>query len=179
MRILAPFTWMHDAAEMALREWAPEAERVDVSASLTSYWELMATVWGLGESFAVIEHDIEIHEHVIRSFAACPELWCVFPYPYRGSPQLLTSALGCARFHDQLLREQPRLLGDFDEDSRYWRDLDRELSHELEGLGYQAHVHWPPVGHHDERRTRSPAERGPWRKATPAGAGATRSRGST
>lgn len=151
MRVIVPFTEIHPLTDQALQRWAPQAERVDVSASITSYWELLTKVWADSHSFVVVEHDIEIHEHVLTSFAACPEPWCVYLYLYRGR-RFFSQSLGCSRFRDSLLEERPNLIADFQGACRHWNSLDGRLIYELGEIGYRAHAHCPPVTHHDERR---------------------------
>lgn len=161
LRVVVPHTEMHPLTDRALHRWAPSAERIDVSTSETAYWELLAGLWAAGEPFAVIEHDIEIHEHVIPSFVDCPQPWCVFPYVWRWgftpSPALsdveglLTQALGCTRFGAACLKAHPDLLdhmGRRETTRSDWAHLDILLACQLRARGYTPHAHLPEVRHH-------------------------------
>jgi hypothetical protein len=158
MRVVVPFTELHLATDIALQNLAPHAERIDVSAAAypaTAYWELLKRMWADGESFIVIEHDIEIHDSVLESFETCAEPWCVFPYLYRGR-SLFENGLGCVRFSDRLIETTPNLFAGMR--PAHWTSLDGALCNHLEkradefGLrpGYRPHLHWPEVRHHDE-----------------------------
>lgn len=78
---------------------------------LTSYHDLMLSLWEAGEDFALVEHDIEVRPSTLRSFEECPNLWCAFSYEvYAGDVATAYGgpfALGCSRFRAQLLTEHP------------------------------------------------------------------------
>jgi hypothetical protein len=153
----------HPLAEAALRRYAPHTEFVDVSRSDTAYAHTLADYWARGESFLNVEHDVEIHERVVRQATHCPELWCVWPYmgpgwPHHHLPELdafLYNSLGCTRFHRKLLAAEPDAMsvaagikhGD-EFRAAHWLRMDAEVSPLLIGRGYRPHLHWPEVVHH-------------------------------
>ncbi len=154
MRIVVPYTVLDGRATAALGRFTTpgQVEYVNVSAHEESYADLMRDLWTAGESFTVIEHDMEIHAHVLSQFEACGELWCVFPYtgkPYKNYPiPVLRMALGCTRFHADLMLENIGLIDDLD--VLHWRRLDSQLATALLRRGYSPHEHEPHVIHHHD-----------------------------
>lgn len=160
MRIVFPYTSPHPLASAALERWAPCAERVQIDAAQrdtnnhpNGYYLLLAALWAAGETFALIEHDNEIHDSVVLQFTACQEQWCLFPYGgpgYRPEDDtdrgLLKCSLGCTRFRQELLQETKSLITDLP--VRDWRRLDCEIYPRLLQLGYKPHLHEPVVAHH-------------------------------
>lgn len=130
----------------------PTAERVDVSGSDSAYWQLVAALWATGESFLLVEHDIEPTPKALRQARHCACWWSVSPY--RGpNGDLLEGSLGFTRFRAQLLRAEPdlphRACGNRDGTvERNWRCLDTRLLGELWARGYRPHVHMPAVTQH-------------------------------
>ena len=123
-----------------------------------AYWRLLCELWATGEDFAIIEHDIEIHEAVVREFTECANPWCVNWYDGqqrtwtgRGDvpvPVVLKCALGCVRFRGELTRTHPRLLSHMT--VRRWDRLDSQLASLLQRRGQNAHRHEPDVIHHHD-----------------------------
>ena len=157
MRIVAPYTAFHPLAEQALTRHAPTAERVPLGDRPDAYYRFLRELWEAGESFHVVEHDIEIHAGVVD--AECAEPWCVWPYRGPGRDAegaMLTRSLGCTRFHRDLLTAHPDLLAgfpvghgvNFETSPRNWRRVDSELAPRLQGLGYKPHQHEPVLHHH-------------------------------
>lgn len=113
MRIIVPFAGrVHPITRAALRDLAPEAEFVDVSGDLFAYGRLLGRVWADGESFLLLEHDIEVTPRALEEAQTCDRLWCTSPYRYRWLAYefMLTSALGCARFRGDLLKAHPEVM---------------------------------------------------------------------
>jgi hypothetical protein len=164
MRVIAPFTTRHPDAERALREHAPGAEWWDVSESLFSYSQLVEDLWKTGESFLIVEHDIEVNQKALAQAKHCNCSWGVSPYKassfygFEEAP-LLSTALGFTRFGASLLREFPdavsRANAIDDEGSICppgdWRRFDARLYSVLtdpKNGGRRPHIHAEVIHHH-------------------------------
>jgi hypothetical protein len=184
LRVVCPFTGIYPQVDAALNTYAPTCERIKVArCDLPAdcgiincndqrrhchhrecedvYFDTVAALWSGGEDFMLIEHDIEIRAGVVEELAACPEPWCLFPFPGPGfsaeGGNLLTISLGCTRFRSELLAAQPDLMGAVDGrcqvhrsgSTRDWHRLDVTMVSVLRERGYpDPHVHTPPVIHH-------------------------------
>lgn len=163
MRVLYAYTRIHPLADQALHRYAPQAERVNVSRDVRAYAWTLSEWWARRESFLNVEHDIEIHERVLKQATYCPQPWCVWPYMGPGWPNhhpphedaYLYQSLGCVRFHRRLLEAEPDAMqmaagmahgAEFQ--SAHWLRMDAEISPWLIGRGYHPHIHWPAVIHH-------------------------------
>lgn len=151
MKVIAPFTSAaHPLAVRSLPAWV---ERVDVSREVGSYWQLLDRLWREGETFLVVEHDIEITPEVVEDAKACAERWCVWPYVGPGGKptDVLEASLGCTRFSAQLLAEHPEALS-YEIAERDgivpWRRLDVRVSDQLSRYHLAPHVHERHVLHH-------------------------------
>lgn len=159
MRVVVPYVALHPQAEAALDRFAPEAERFFLGRTSDAYWRLLADLWATGEGFLIVEQDIELVEGVVEGLAACPQWWCLHPYPgggwATGGDPLLYQSLGCTRFSSDLLRAEPDLMSEVGSVSeglpaKDWRRLDVTIGPRLNWRGYQPHVHWPAVIHHHD-----------------------------
>lgn len=157
MRVICPYTTIHPLTEAALTASAPSCERIWVGGSDYAYWQLLADLWAAGESFTIVEHDIEIGRGTLPAFEGCGELWCTFPYNGPafgdGSDPLLYGSLGCTRFSAVLLAAVPemmQLVGSIADGvpAGDWRRNDCLLLGHLRQAGFEPHVHWPAVAHH-------------------------------
>ena len=150
MRTVCPYTQLQPLAERALARFAPDADCVYLGVtSLTAYHGWLCEMWAAGEGFLLVEHDTEIHATVLPELTACPEPWCLFPYNGPGAPEsdrLLQGALGCTRFSTALLQAQPGFMASIP--TRNWQRMDCEILPRLRTLGYEPHIHMPPVLHH-------------------------------
>jgi hypothetical protein len=147
---------------VSLALFAPTAEYVDVSASPDAYHALLAGLWAEGETFAVVEQDVEIHRGVLPQFAACSEPWCTFAYevwlpPERaGDPPRRAAAsypfqLMCSRFRAPLLRKHPDIVSRLQGACRHWLGLDAHIGIELQRRGVPGpHVHQRAIRHHHQ-----------------------------
>ena len=154
MRVVMPYTDVHPLADEALRRIEPDAERVDVGQSTTAYWELMCRLWADGETFLLVEHDIEVNALAMYVHHVCREWWCVAPYIISG-PKTADCSLGCTKFRSELLEAEPDLIDAIAGATPGvglvrcdWRRLDAEISGGLRARGYEPHVHRRPVLHH-------------------------------
>jgi hypothetical protein len=165
------YTRIWDEAVAALPSGA---ELVYVGDTFTSYWEAIAERWGAGD-LMVVEHDIVIHDQVVRQFEDCPNAWCTYPYWHGG---WMDKALGCTRFRTGAQQVSPdeiqqscwascwecntrNMIPSLDDmrDIRGWRDrtgsetlgcwrhIDGKIVWSMERNGYAACVHTPPVRH--------------------------------
>lgn len=157
MRIAFAYTELRTRVVEALSEFPYELVARNVSSSDEAYWRFVRDEWERGGAFMVVEHDIVIRPDVWRSFAACEEPWCVYPYLMRFGE--VAPALGCARFSSALVSGEPDLLevvGHISEPGyrlqdhsrpRTWRRLDTRIRQVLEERGYRWCVHAPRVEH--------------------------------
>jgi hypothetical protein len=106
--VVAYAVCLHPKADQALRNCAPQAERVDVSGSRFDYSALLVALWEDRRDFLLIEHDIEISPEILDSFAACPEPWCSV-----GSDPGSGTALQCNRIRRELIDAAPDAFASF------------------------------------------------------------------
>ncbi len=155
MRIVVPFAGtIHPIAARALEDFAPSAERVDVSGDDYAYARLLNACWHDGEAFVVVEHDIEVNPWALSEAENCMCPWAVNPYPMRLG--MVRAALGFARFAERLLRRFPdvldemfkRSLGDGSYRFDFWGHLDNAITTGLTERGVWWCQHATVVGHH-------------------------------
>jgi hypothetical protein len=117
-----------------------------------AYHALLSELWAAGETFAIVEHDIEIGPDTLTSFDKCPEPWCVAPYPGRSFKNypvpILRVALGCVRFRAEFLKTNAGILdamlpgpSNSLRNPRHWRRCDSLLASALQRRGFAAHEH--------------------------------------
>lgn len=174
MRTCYFYTRIWDEAVAAL---PPDAEKVYVGRTFTSYWQAIADRWG-SDDLLIVEHDIVIHDQVVDQLEECPNVWCVFPYWH---DTWLDENLGCTRFrvsaqkqvtpdevqqgswgscwecnpHGGRLPSAEELADPSSWMDRVkaneipgcWRHLDGKLSCAMRKLGYEPCIHLPPVEH--------------------------------
>ena len=162
MLLVCPYEpQVHPLTASSLKAHVPSAEYRKIGTDRTGYWQMLTHLWAQGESFILVEHDVEIHGSVFPEFLNCWRPWCVFPYS--GPPILggglgapFERALGCTRFRSDLLREHPQLISSIGldwrrpEEHRDWRGLDARIASALDQAGEVPHVHSPPVRHHHQ-----------------------------
>lgn len=159
MQIVLPFTGLHPQAERAANLHLPGHRKVWLNPSHpTEYADLLTQLWAASDTFAVVEHDVAVHEHVAAAFASCPESWCGFVYSLPGG--VVDAALGCTRFRDVLMlaeRDAMAVAASKADDlpAGHWQHLDAHLRTVLQQRGYSLHRHYPPVVHlHDYEEPR-------------------------
>ena len=132
-------------------------ERADVSADPLAYYRLVRELWAAGDTFLLVEHDIEINEQALLQAEKCPCVWGVSPYSGPGGiGDLLCASLGFVRFRAELMKDEPDVLseigkvadGGLEIPPGDFRRLDVRLSTELKLRGYEPHVHASQVHHH-------------------------------
>lgn len=169
MRVLAPYVRMHPLTDESLTRFAPHAERTDVSHSDTAYIKLLAKAWADGETFLLVEHDIELHHRVMGEAESCCHLWCTWPYArlmpgphstwdgerWSAGIPLLTRSLGCTRFSADLMAKMPDMVDQalkaplcWAGPAGHWSRIDDAVGHTLALAQYPVHVHHPEVKHH-------------------------------
>src|SRR5712691_9602890 len=96
MRVVIPFTPLREtklglcglrAATKAFGD-AVGARFVDVSGSDSDYFELLRALWGDGETFIIVEHDVVPPPELIDTMWSCPSdhcahaTWCMWTVKY-------------------------------------------------------------------------------------------------
>lgn len=117
---------------------------VRVLTTPTGYGEVLAGVWGRGQGFVLVEHDVVPWPGACAEMADCPELWCAFRYPMGGRDVF---SLGCMRFSDRLVADHPELADGWE--LVPWHDLEGAVLGAVRhatGLDYP-HFHLPNVAH--------------------------------
>ena len=159
LKVVVPYVNLHPLALKGLQEHAPDADLVDLGPGSDRYYLYLCGLWREGESFLIVEQDIEIHGDVLPQLEQCPEPWCIFPYPgprpARGWSQnpdndpnahLLYRSLGCTRFSSELMGKFPGFMNGLP--CHDWRRLDAVIHPRLEAQRFKAHIHWPQVLQH-------------------------------
>ena len=140
---------------------------VDVSGSPTAYWEALRDIWALGETFAIIEHDVVCHDQVAPQFESCECLWGAFGYSSICHPECQDAwgnMFGCTRFRAELIQACPDVVTSIPPEGRDWHNLcdwvggwhsgmnagvgGPPRSQSLRAAGFSQHWHEPPVDHH-------------------------------
>lgn len=157
MKIICPYTQLHDATVDALSEHAAghDVRYVHVGDHDEQLFEVWQDVWAAREDVIWVEHDIKIHAGVIPGFEACEFPWCAFAYPYPYGNSNPYFGTGCARFRGELMAAFPDMIDRVGErfgphhPPRHWCSIDGFQQLELAGRGYLQHHHHPPVAHLD------------------------------
>lgn len=148
--IAVPFTSLRAETVVAL---AGEKIRYAPMLTDTSYWELLRDLWGAGQSFILVEHDIVVNETTLDELKVCDHDWCAMPFPYRGEERAYS--LACTKFSKGIIARHPDLIeivgqmSDEAHDPMHWCRLDMWLFMVLSELGEVRHEHEraTPVGH--------------------------------
>lgn len=131
-----------------------DATWVDVSASDSAYYAALHDIWELGESFALLEHDVVCRPDVIAAFEECPEPWCIYGYSnicHPGCMEAWRNALGCTRFRADAIEAVPDALSSIPADNWDWHNVCDGLGNNLRAAGLEHHWHEPWVFHHQMR----------------------------
>lgn len=164
MRVVVPYVprMLHPAVVAAIEAQQYTAELADVSASPLAYYELLRRLWAEGDSFIVVEHDIEVPPGALTELEHCWGLWCAHSYPVHFG-DLMTlmhpgASLGCTRFSWQLIAHLPELFDlvphmgyENGEDGRHYLNLDKAVASLLiQNNAPKAHRHFPDVANHKD-----------------------------
>lgn len=149
MKILCLYNQVHPLTRAAIARYAPQTEYIDTSGSDFAYWEAIRDHWTGEEDLMLIEHDVEIHAQVIPQFEACENIWCHFPYPYRGG--VTSMATGCTRYRKELqqmvtpeeILAEPSYRGI----PGHWEYMDCTMANAFARKNVGVCNHSPPVGH--------------------------------
>jgi hypothetical protein len=150
MRVICPYTVIAPETRAALDASGYPWEARDVSGSESAYWELLAELWGAGEAFALVEHDVIPSAEVLASLGACQADWCAAPFPYVNG---LIAGLGCTRFRPGIITRNPDLLNvvalmsDEKHPPRHWCRLDAWTDLVLSRRGERRCRDHPQAGH--------------------------------
>lgn len=154
--VIVPFTSLEDGVVAAIEASGRMPILHDVSGSDEDYWELLAGLWELGESFVVVEQDIVVRADTLDSFDDCPNGWCAAGYPYLGSQNY--AGLGCTRFRAEFIekhRDLIELAGEFtnaEHPKRHWCTLDAAMQFALRDRGLFACTDHGTVEHLGDQR---------------------------
>lgn len=152
MRVVVPFTELHNEVVQVLAGTGYPIDLRDVSASDSAYWDLVRGLWADGETFCIVEHDVVVRRTSLLELDACSHDWCGFPVSYSGTEY---AGLSCTKFTDQLIARHPDAFEVIDElydekhPPHHWCRLDTWLRcYVLErGKHDQMHVHAPALEH--------------------------------
>lgn len=153
----SPFQWYvpHTARHPQTAANAPDgATWVNVAQSPNAYYAALLKWWAQGDTFAVLEHDVECRPDVVASFDECPEPWCLYEYAPVcdcGNPdcrEAWRNMLGCTRFRAELIAAVPDAVASIPTDNWDWHNVCDGLGNNLRAAGYTHHWHAPPVFHH-------------------------------
>jgi hypothetical protein len=150
-----------DSCRDALAEHAPDAIIIPIAVEdYRGWWREISARWLGEEGLLLVEQDIAIHDRVIPELEACPEPWCLFPFPRPELPETLQDrGIACTRFSAGFQRAVPvteieAVPGSCWEckgvDPKCWRHIDGRIKAAAEARGFtEPHLHWPPVVHRD------------------------------
>lgn len=139
-----------DAAVPAARalRWEGIPHQVIRCTLPTDYAAAVAFMWTRRAGFVLVEADVVPWPGAIAQLVACPEPWCGYRYPT--APGVLDGGLGCVRFNDELVRDNPRLPDAWR--GVHWRNLDLTVREAITGSHRTSfHRHEPAVAHARER----------------------------
>jgi len=149
LNIYVPYTDLRDETATALRQTGKLVIYVDVSGSSEAYFDLLHDLWGKGESFIIVEHDVVVHPTALQELEECKYSWCAFPTPYFNGQHV---GLGCVKFGSLLLKRFPKAMDqvatmhDPKHPPKHWCRLDTWLQTQVL-LTNERHVHAPALRH--------------------------------
>lgn len=108
------------------------------------YSRLWCELWQGMEEFINIEHDVAPWPGALYKMMECQQgHWCSHMYP--AAPHNLTDALGCIRIGEVIMDRERDLYKQWE--GVAWNRLDGKVMSSLLNLGWQSHLHLPPVAH--------------------------------
>ena len=121
-----------------------------VGGSDSAYFELLARLWHMRESFIVVEHDVIVTEAAIAGLIECPNTWCSCPYPWYDRT---LHGLGCTKFDAQIMQDLPELFDVIASDTndlhpaKHWCNIDARMRRYLNSYMRNDHLHTTLVKH--------------------------------
>ncbi len=145
MTVIVPFTRLEVPVQAAL-DGRDDVAFAYVGTSDDAYWRLLRDVWGRGETFVIVEHDVVAPPGAIEAMLACPRRWCAVPYPDIGT---LNVGHGLTKYDASLLADYPTLVADLHASAQHWRYLDSWVQSQLHAHFGEPlpHWHWPAADH--------------------------------
>ncbi len=149
MRIVVPYTALRPETYRAVADHDP---RYVYMYDDYSYGHLLRELWGCGETFLLVEHDMAPTPAQIEQMAECESGYCCGVYPWTTT---VGPALGFTRFRDRFLDAFPdaaeiacRIPSVYGQPG-HWRQLDVFLQAAVlrDFYGVQPCCHLPPVEH--------------------------------
>lgn len=151
MRVVVPFTTLAPGVAAALDATGWLWESVYVGASDEDYWDLLASLWADGDTFAIVEHDVLVEPGTLDELNDCSSQWCGFAVPYFNGPY---PGLACAKFGSGLIGMKPNALqevaaiSDPAHPPKHWCRLDAWLQYRvLPATGARRCIHPQILGH--------------------------------
>jgi hypothetical protein len=147
LRVVVPFIFkqLNFHTEKALGAYNPEY--VDLTSDpVYGYGRLLQRLWKKGQSFCIVEQDIEVGPSTIYDFRACNHRYCAAPYPWLTDVGV---AMGCTRFRDSFIAEFPTAVEDALANGVTARQLDVVFMRRILWGKYrqQPHVHSEVIHH--------------------------------
>jgi hypothetical protein len=130
MRIIVPYTELSQGTARCLDRLAPQAERIYVGDSPTRYWEVLRDAWADGESFILIEHDLEFDDKALSALEACPRPVCTVAGWFR-----------LTRFRSEMMRAIPDVFESLRPSERHWIPMEWQARTRMERAGFGLHSH--------------------------------------
>lgn len=151
MIVVAPYVTYAPGVTEALDATGWPWRQAYVGDSDEDYWTLLSNLWGDGEAFALVEHDVLVRPDTLAELADCAEPWCSFVIPYLGGEY---AGMACVKFSAELIAACPDALGIVglmsngeQHPRKHWCTLDSFLQSTLQRTGTARHVHQPALGH--------------------------------
>lgn len=136
-----------DALSASGHDWDP----MYVGWSDRAYWSVLAAMWDLGETFAVVEQDVIIEPDTLTRLEQCDRPWCAHATPYLHGQHV---GMGCVKFGASLIAADPLAMQkvgemfDLKHPAKHWCRLDAWLqTMTLPFTGIERHVHPQVLGH--------------------------------
>jgi hypothetical protein len=148
--VVVPFTNLRDETRAAVES----AVFVSLEDRDDAYFDFLAGLWTLGETFVLVEHDIVPWEGAIDDLLGCSQPWCSFGYLLElGETTIMHHGLGCVKFSEELCAEFPSVWSEIALEAndvhpaKHWCNIDDRLTRWLTTHGAKQHRHDPPVEH--------------------------------
>ena len=126
-----------------------------------SYGRLLDRLWHDGETFLLVEHDVELTGAALAEAIDCPCWWSVAPYTGEGithvQASLIVQSLGCVRFRSELMAAAPGAIAQANSvrdaasavcPPGHWKCLDGRILSSLGLDGFRPHQHDEVPHHH-------------------------------